>query len=285
MTLGEMRCILRQSEIRLSKSLGQSFLHDANHLRRIIRSSNLHESDLILEIGPGLGSLTELLLERSQRVFAIEKDARLIEFLKRRFSQFSQSNALKLLHADALKYLREGDHDWRKWKLVSNLPYSVGTAILVELALNPKRPSCLIATLQLEVVRRIRATSDQRDYGILSLLLQVSYEAIDAFRIPSSCFFPRPEVDSACVILTRRSRPLLSGKALVCFVKLVKTGFGQRRKMMLKRLRKVWSEQCLKDAFDHAGISESVRAEAVSLKGFVNLAKAISENENAKFEV
>ena len=133
MTLSEMRQILAGSGIRLTKSLGQNFLHDGNQLRRIVEAAELTKADRVLEIGPGLGPLTELLIERAGGVVAIEKDLKLAEHLRKRFANKSVQN-FQLLKADALEYLRDEARDWREWKLVSNLPYSVASPILVELA-------------------------------------------------------------------------------------------------------------------------------------------------------
>src|SRR5258705_1498969 len=128
MRLSEMRQILEERGIKLTKSLGQNFLHDANQLRRIVELAQLSPTERVLEIGPGLGPLTELLIERSGEVLAIEKDKRLCEVLRERFPQ------LRLLHADALEYLRSEGNDWSGWKVVSNLPYSVASPVIVELA-------------------------------------------------------------------------------------------------------------------------------------------------------
>lgn len=275
MTLNEMREILESSELRLTKSLGQNFLHDANQLRRIVESGDLDASDSVLEIGPGLGPLTELLLAECGRVFAIEKDGRLVEILKRRFESVSN---LELLHADALDYLKkEKDHDWCDWKLVANLPYSVGSPILVELALNPRRPARMVATLQLEVVQRIRATPGQKEYGLLSLLLQLGYVPSGSFKVPAACFFPRPDVASACVTLIRRPVPLLPPEKISDFTRLVKVGFGQRRKVMLKLLRSLWPEDRLVSAYESAGIQPQARAETVTLEQFVQLTEILGK--------
>ena len=275
MTLNEMREILESSELRLTKSLGQNFLHDANQLRRIVESGELDASDSVLEIGPGLGPLTELLLAECGNVLAIEKDGRLVEILKRRFEGVSH---LELLHADALDYLKKGkDHDWRDWKLVANLPYSVGSPILVELALNPRRPARMVATLQLEVVQRIRATPGQKEYGLLSLLLQLGYVPAGSFKVPAACFFPRPDVASACVTLIRRPVPLLLPEKISDFTRLVKVGFSQRRKVMLKLLRSLWSEDRLGVAYETAGIQPQARAETVTLEQFVQLTEILGK--------
>src|SRR5512139_3428681 len=146
MKLTEMKQLLATGGIRLSKSLGQNFLHDANQLRRIVAAADLKKADRVLEIGPGLGPLTEMLVEQAGEVLAIEKDARLVEALKHRFkvgqaSCLSLSAAgtcgtpvLRLILDDALDYLRHEARDWNEWKLVANLPYSVASPILVELA-------------------------------------------------------------------------------------------------------------------------------------------------------
>ena len=140
MTVTEMRRVLDTRGIRLTKSLGQNFLHDAHQLQRIATAAELLPADKVLEIGPGLGPLTELLLGRAKEVIAVETDARLVEFLRDRFSAELAAGRLKLLHEDALRWLVRQPHDWRGWKLVSNLPYSVASPILVELALSAHGP-------------------------------------------------------------------------------------------------------------------------------------------------
>lgn len=281
MNLTEIRQILAESDIRLTKSLGQNFLHDSNQLRRIVESGDLSESDSVLEIGPGLGPLTELLLPACGKVFAIEKDERLVGVLKQRFAGESR---LELRHDDALRYLkRSQEHDWSNWKLVANLPYSVGSPILVELALAPRGPARMVATLQWEVVQRIKASPGTKDYGLLSLLLQQGYDVAGSFKVPAGCFFPRPDVASACVCLVRRSVPLLNQEELKLFTKLVKVGFSQRRKVMMKLLRNLWPESALQEAFERADLQAQVRAEAVSVDQFVQLTRTlIASDLNSK---
>jgi len=285
-----MRELLAARGIQLTKSLGQNFLHDANQLRRIVKAAELSKADKALEIGPGLGPLTELLLQNAGEVLAIEKDARLVELLRERFgSEFRLQPAghspakppeggtpnFQLLHADALKYLKREPRDWRDWKLVANLPYSVASPILVELAQTPQRPERMVATLQLEVAQRLMAGAGDDDYGILSLLVQLDYEPREWFKIPASCFFPEPDVDSACVVLERRAAPLLPENQRETFVKIVKRAFSQRRKMMLKLLREDWPTEKLERAFKELRLSLQIRAEEVRLEQFVGLVKAL----------
>src|SRR6185312_13687709 len=312
MKLSEMRELLAREDIQLTKSLGQNFLHDGNQLRRIIEAAELSESDKVLEIGPGLGPLTELLMQHAGEVLAIEKDSRLIEVLGRRFgvtaenpgsrrseeadpnrwiesqhnrtaddatqflplpkgegrgegegkqtnthsqphsrkdkSETARTPVLRLLHDDALEFLKHGQHDWRDWKLVANLPYSVASPILVELAQGERSPKRIVATLQLEVARRLMAQAGDDDYGLLTLLVQLDFEPRDSFKIPAGCFFPQPDVDSACVILDRRAQPLLPEEQRGDFKKIVKRAFSQRRKMMFKLLKADWPEASLAEA-------------------------------------
>jgi 16S rRNA (adenine1518-N6/adenine1519-N6)-dimethyltransferase len=320
MKLSEMRELLAREDIQLTKSLGQNFLHDGNQLRRIVEAANLSHADKVLEIGPGLGPLTELLLRNAGEVLAIEKDGRLVDVLEKRFGvdaknpgsrrreeadsqrridasnnkpiesaiKFSplpgqgrgegerkQTSDLRLLHDDALEFLKREPHDWRDWKLVANLPYSVASPILVELAQGERSPKRIVATLQLEVARRLMAQAGDDDYGLLTLLVQLDFEPCDWFKIPAGCFFPQPDVDSACVILERRDQPLLPEERRRDFHKLVKRAFSQRRKMMLKLLKADWPEAALTRAFATAGLSPQTRAEAVGVRQFVALASLL----------
>ena len=335
MTLTEMRSLLAKRDIQLTRSLGQNFLHDGNQLRRIVDAAEIQPTDKILEIGPGLGPLTELLLEKAGEVLAIELDARLVDFLCERFglekkegmpaltpalspeereksldasmnpmpTDSSRRSAVELplpgeragvradsstvsenppqnlflLHEDALKFLKCEQRDWSDWKLVANLPYSVASPILVELAAGPRAPKLIVATLQLEVAKRLMAQADDDDYGILTLLVQLDFEPRGSFKIPPECFFPSPDVDSACVCLVRRATPLLPENLRQALVKIVKRGFSQRRKMMLKLLKQDWTADKLVAAFAELKISPQERAEKLSLERFVELTKLLSE--------
>jgi 16S rRNA (adenine1518-N6/adenine1519-N6)-dimethyltransferase len=333
MTLTEMHSLLAKRDIQLTRSLGQNFLHDGNQLRRIVDAAEIAPADKILEIGPGLGPLTELLLEKAGEVLAIEMDARLVDFLCERFGlemkegmpaltpslspeerknvldtlanpaspdSFQHGNEnlplpgkrvgvrtdesvagnnspdnLFLIHDDALAFLKREPRDWSDWKLVANLPYSVASPILVELAAGPRAPKMIVATLQMEVAKRLMAQADDNDYGILTLLVQIDFEPCDWFKIPPECFFPSPDVDSACVCLVRRATPLLPENLRPAFVKIVKRGFSQRRKMMLKLLKQDWAADKLAVAFEELKISPQERAEKLSLEQFVALTEKL----------
>jgi len=278
MKLTEIRELLAKRGIQLTKSLGQNFLHDTHQLERIVAAAELTKADKVLEIGPGLGPLTELLLTRAGEVLAIEMDLRLVEVLRERFAPQLQApnSGLTLLHADALDYIRREPRDWREWKLVANLPYSVASPILVELALSSRRPQWMTVTLQLEVAKRLMSQADEDDYGVLTLLVQLDYEPRGWFKIPPECFFPSPNVDSACVTLVRRKKPLLPEEHHASFVRIVKRAFSQRRKMMMKLLKSDWPAEKLEQAFGELKISPLERAEKLSLEQFVALTTLLS---------
>ncbi len=297
MKLSEMRELLARRDIQLTKSLGQNFLHDAHQLERIAAAAELTAADKVLEIGPGLGPLTELLLQQAGHVFAIEMDGRLVEVLQERFAHHSEGRVtrvpnqtetplnqglvelvppkLELLHADALRYLQREPRDWRDWKLVANLPYSVASPILVELAAGRRAPKMIVATLQLEVAMRLMAQTDADDYGVLTLLVQLDFSPRGWFKIPPGCFFPSPDVDSACVCLVRREPPLLADEKRAAYVQIVKRSFSQRRKMMLKLLKQDWPKEKLDAAFAALNISPQERAEKLSLEQFVALTEKL----------
>lgn len=335
MKLSEMRDLLAKRGIQLTKSLGQNFLHDAHQLERIVAAGELTQADKVLEIGPGLGPLTELLLKQAGEVLAIEMDHRLVEFLAERFGLVSKEGAPEvvpgvrgggaqdaanpppaespqgggeakglgameaakasalspgetmdsssshpdnfyLIHDDALAFLKREPRDWSDWKLVANLPYSVASPVLVELAAGRRAPKMLVVTLQLEVAQRLMAPTDDDHYGILTLLVQLDFVPRGWFKIPPGCFFPAPEVDSACVCLVRRATPLLPEELRAAFRKIVKKSFSQRRKMMLKLLKQDWPGETLEAAFAELGISKMERAEKLSLEQFVALTKKMA---------
>lgn len=273
MTLGEMRTLLGAENLRLTRSLGQNFLHDGNQLRRIVTLAGLQPGDPVLEIGPGLGPLTEALLAAGARVLAIEKDARLIPVLQRRLGHHP---LLELLHADALDWLAQHPRDLRDHHVVANLPYSVGSPILVELAHAPHPPRSATVTLQAEVVDRLRAKPGTAEFGVLSLLVGRVFTPGPSFRIPATCFFPAPDVTSACIRLDRRPHALAGGPGASPFVTLVKTAFSQRRKQLRKTLRAHWPEHALAHAWTRLGLADTARPEELGVEAFAALAALLA---------
>jgi 16S rRNA (adenine1518-N6/adenine1519-N6)-dimethyltransferase len=279
MKLSEVQRWLGERGIRLTKSLGQNFLHDGNQLRRMMAAAEVRAGDRVLEVGAGLGALTAGLLQGGARVLAMEKDARLVACLRERFAGES---GLELVEGDALEILRRNQRSWSGWKFVSNLPYSVGSSILVELGLSPEGPERLVVTLQLEVVERLAARPGSSSYGLLTVLMGLNYELVGWFKVPAGCFFPVPEVDSACATLLRRSAGLLEARLVGAFARIVKRGFSQRRKMLWKLLRQDWSETALGEAFARLKIAREIRAEALGVQRWAALTAMLTSREESR---
>ena len=277
MTLSEIRNILNDEDIMLTKSLGQTFMHDQNQLRKIVALAKLAPDDSVIEIGPGLGPLTGLLLEAVGHVTAIETDRRLIKLLEK---QFAKRDNLTLQHADAMKIVRKTEFDWSGHKLVANLPYSIASPLLIDLAESPGRPRAMIVTLQLEVVQRMLAKPGTKEYGVLALLIGLHYAAGEWFTIPRGSFYPEPNVDSGCIELLRRETPLLPPELCPVFKKIVKRVFAERRKKMMKLLKRDWPEAAVVEAFDALGLDEKIRAERVTLEQFTELTQRLSQAGN-----
>ena len=276
MNLSEIRNLLREEDIMLTKSLGQTFMHDQNQLRKIVGLAKLTAADHVIEIGPGLGSLTGLLLQTAGHVTAIETDRRLVKLLDERFGERSN---FTLQHADAMKIVRKSKFDWSKHKLVANLPYSIASPLLIDLAASARRPHGMIVTLQLEVVQRLLAQSATKEYGVLTLLIGLYYATGESFVIPRGSFYPEPNVDSGCIELLRRETPLLLPELCPVFKKIVKRVFAERRKKMMKLLKRDWPEAAVVEAFVALGLDEKIRAERVTLEQFTELTQRLSRAE------
>ena len=270
----DIRETLDEESIRLTKSLGQNLLHDQNVLRRIAKAGDLSPTDNVLEIGPGLGALTAHLLPVVGQLKAIETDRRLEVRLRKRFDGEPH---FELHHTDALKFFQQPDADWSDWKLISNMPYSVASPLLVDLAAMPYGPERLVVTLQLEVAQRLCAVPATKEYSKLTLLVGCRYEAGEMFRISPHCFFPEPRVDSACLTFHRRAEPLFVDELYQPFKTVVKRAFSQRRKMMRKNLKGGWPDDKIDAAMTTLGLDEKIRAEKVTLEQFVELTQRLHD--------
>lgn len=231
----DVKHILAERDIQPNRLLGQNFLVDKNILNIILNSAHVADTDTVLEIGPGLGVLTEHLVARAKRVIAIEKDARLAAWLRERFSTCP---ALQLVEDDALNrslptMLREEGIT----HVISNLPYSSGTRILLELIDAEHRPLRMVVMLQTDVGERLAATHGSKTYGVAGIHAQMHYDVVLRKTVSQTCFYPPPEVQSAVIEFYRRSEPLVALNNADHFKELVKWCFSQRRKQMGRLLR------------------------------------------------
>lgn len=266
MTLTEVRQLLIELDLRPSKVLGQNFLTDQNIRDLIIRHADVRPDETVIEIGPGLGALTEELFKRARRLIAIEKDARLAAYLRRRFPD------LELIHDDAVELLR-GTAFRRPaaFKVVANLPYSISTPILECFVEGAPKPRAMVLTVQREVAHRLAATPRHKDYGALTVFTQLYYHVTIVHIVSPRCFYPVPLVDSAIVVLERRDTRLQLAEGAP-FHEVVRRGFSQRRKMLRKLLA---GDEGVADAFHAAGIADTARAEELSIEQWIALANAL----------
>ncbi|HEX8490638.1 MAG TPA: 16S rRNA (adenine(1518)-N(6)/adenine(1519)-N(6))-dimethyltransferase RsmA, partial [Chthoniobacterales bacterium] len=225
MKLSEIDATLREIRVSPVKTLGQNFLHDRNLARWIVEKAALTSEDYVVEIGPGLGALTEFILECGTRVLAIEKDQRLANFLQTRF----KTERFEVLHRDALDYDLRPLFAKPQVKLIGNLPYYISSQLLLKFTKYPSPIQLSLFMLQKEMARRISAAPGTSDYGALSLIVQLQYRVAYLRTVPASVFLPEPDVDSAFVRITPRALDELPSHDPQTFFRLVRQGFSQRR--------------------------------------------------------
>ena len=230
MKLSEISHTLREIRVSPVKSLGQNFLHDRNLAQWIVDQAGITPEDFVVEIGPGLGALTELLLASGAHVLAIEKDARLAGFLREKF----EDRRLEVVHADALKFDLRALYLQPRVKLIGNLPYYVSSQLLLKFINYPSPISLSVLMLQKELARRLSASPSTSDYGALTLQIQLHYRVEYLRTVPASVFLPKPEVDSALIRITPREPNELPAVDFTLFNELVRHGFSQRRKQLGK---------------------------------------------------
>jgi 16S rRNA (adenine1518-N6/adenine1519-N6)-dimethyltransferase len=265
MNLSEIKATLREIRVSPVKSLGQNFLHDRNLSRWIVEQIELTSDDYAVEIGPGLGALTEFALGKGARVLAIEKDARLTRFLRTHFS----GEQLEVLHADALEFDMRTLFTKARVKLLGNLPYYISSQLLLKFLGYPGPISLWLFTLQKELAHRLSASPSTKDYGALTLQVQLHHRIKYLRTISGSVFIPQPDVDSAIVRVSPRDPMELPQCDEKVFTQLVRRGFSQRRKQLGKLLREEISDW--PRAADTLGLEPQVRAEALSLEQWIAL--------------
>ena len=265
MKLSEITPTLREIGVAPVKSLGQNFLHDRNLARWDVDQAEIEPNDFVIEIGPGLGALTELIVSKDAHVLAIEKDKRLADYLRKRFS----NSRLNVVHADALEFDPRTLYTHSKVKLLGNLPYYVSSQLLLKFLEYPSPISLWLFTLQKELAKRLGAAPSTSDYGALTLLVQLHYRVEYLRSVPASVFIPKPDVDSAIVRITPRDPNELGYCDHAVFENLVRHGFSQRRKQLGKLIRNDvpnWESAAIT-----LGLNAKARAEELSLRQWIAL--------------
>jgi|HigsolmetaAR203D_1030402.scaffolds.fasta_scaffold00050_90 16S rRNA (adenine1518-N6/adenine1519-N6)-dimethyltransferase len=283
-TPSQTQQILRQYGFTFKKSLGQNFLIDQNILKKIVDAAGLTETSGVLEIGPGIGALTQKLAEKAGKVAAIEIDDRLLPILR---DLFREQPHVEIIHGDVLELdIRAIAADkfagCTSLHVVANLPYYVTTPILMAL-LEQKLPlRNIVVMVQKEVAERISAGPGGKDYGSLSIAVQYYCVPEMITIVPQTVFIPRPNVDSAVIRLTIRDEPPVRVRDEALFFRLVKAAFAHRRKTICNNLLAHFGKQDrarIDRALERCGIDPARRAESLSIGQFADLANALHETE------
>lgn len=271
--------IVQKYGIRLKKSLGQNFLIDDHIVEDIVAGAGVTKEDHVIEIGPGIGTLTRALLEQAKHVTAIELDDKLIPILEDELKEYDN---LTLIHGDALKVDYTNLGSGEDFKMVANLPYYVTTPIITGLLNGKVKFTSLTVMIQKEVAHRMNAVPGTKEYGSLTLLVQYYCDTKIIRNVPPESFIPRPKVESTVIKLIKRDEPRAKVLDEVLFFKIIRQVFTMRRKTLANNFRALgYSKEFVLEAFTKAGIKENVRGETLSVEEFAHLSNVVKEmNQN-----
>ena len=276
------KAVLERHGFTFKKSFGQNFLTDTNILQKIVDTAEIDDQVNVIEIGPGIGALTEFLAERAAEVMAFEIDHRLVPILADTLRDFDNVTVVNedILKVDLAQHIKNFKNPDLPIKVVANLPYYITTPILMHLIESGIPFSEFVVMMQKEVADRISAQPNTKAYGSLSIAVQYYMTAKVAFIVPRTVFVPAPNVDSAILKMVRRPEPAVAVEDESFFFKVSKASFTHRRKTLWNNLTGYFGKtEEVKDkltkALDQAGLSPSVRGEALSLAEFASLADAL----------
>ena len=268
--------VIKKYEFCFQKKFGQNFLIDGHVLDKIIAGAGVTKDDMVLEIGPGIGTMTQYLAEAAGKVVAVEIDRNLLPILQETLADYGN---VKVIHADVLSLdlekLVQEENGGRPIKVVANLPYYITTPIIMALFEQHVPLANVTVMVQKEVAARMKSGPGSKDYGALSLAVQYYAEPYIVANVPCNCFMPRPNVDSAVIRLTRYEEPPVQVKDEKMLFKIIRASFNQRRKTLQNGLNNSSELNFTKDqiaaAIAEAGFSPSVRGEALTLEQFSKL--------------
>jgi len=269
--------IVKKYGFKFSKSLGQNFLIDDSVLEDIVSAADIKPEDMVIEIGPGVGTLTRLLLQKAKKVCAIELDTDLIPILNEELKGFAN---FTVIHGDALKVdFKEIIGEEKSVKVVANLPYYVTTPIISRLLKGDYNFSSITIMIQKEVAERIAAKENTKEYGALSLLVQYHCSVDVVRKVSPAAFIPQPKVDSMVIKLNKLPKPRVEVVDVELFFKVIRESFNMRRKTLSNSLKNLKiDKEKLQKAFDDAGIDPIRRGETLSIDEFAKLADCIKNN-------
>lgn len=276
------RAVLERHGFTFKKSFGQNFLTDTNILQKIVDTAEIDENVNVIEIGPGIGALTEFLAENAAEVMTFEIDERLVPILADTLRDFDNVRVVNedILKSDLQARIKEFANPNLPIKVVANLPYYITTPILMHLIESGIPFSEFVVMMQREVADRISAQPNSKSYGSLSIAVQYYMTAKVAFIVPRTVFVPAPNVDSAILKMVRRDQPAVGVKDEAFFFKVSKASFTHRRKTLWNNLTSYFGKSNevktkLESALDNAELSPSVRGEALGLQEFARLADSL----------
>ena len=274
--------VIQKYEFTFQKKFGQNFLIDSHVLNKIIASADITKDDFVLEIGPGIGTMTQYLAEAGRQVLAVEIDKTLIPILHETLSAYDNVEVINedVLKLDICKIVEE-KNGGKPVKVVANLPYYITTPIIMGLLESHVPVESITVMVQKEVAMRMQAGPGTKDYGALSLAVQYYCEPYIAANVPPNCFMPRPKVGSTVIRLTRYSKPPVTTENEQLMFRLIRASFNQRRKTLTNGLNNApdlhYTKEQIAQAIEQLGVSASIRGEALTLQQFAKLADILAE--------
>lgn len=274
--------ILEKYQFRFQKKFGQNFLVDSHVLERIVAAADITKKDCVLEIGPGIGTMTQYLAESAREVIAVEIDKNLIPVLEDTLSVYDNVTILEedILKMDICRIVKEKNGE-KPIKVVANLPYYITTPIVMGLFESHVPLESITIMVQKEVADRMQVGPGTKDYGALSLAVQYYARPEIVMQVSPSCFIPKPNVGSSVIRLTRHREPSVQVKDETFMFSIIRAAFNQRRKTLLNSLANAGNLQISKErtakALEKLELSPSIRGEALTLKQFAALSDFLSE--------
>ena len=289
-TPSRTREILEKYGLSAKKSLGQNFIIDTNILRNIVQTASVDKNTTVIEVGPGIGALTEQIAKEAKEVFAFEIDDRLLSVLDDTLSPYDNVTVFHqdILEVDFEQFKTDYLSDTSRLVVIANLPYYITTPIIMHLIESSLPVEEMVLMMQKEVASRLEAKPSTKAYGSLSIAIQYYMEVEVAFTVPRTVFMPQPNVDSAIIRLRTLENPPVMVKDENLFFKIVRASFVQRRKTIWNNLRRALNdkskEEILRDAFEKAEINPSRRGESLTIEEFGRLADALVLNGLTDFK-
>lgn len=274
--------IINKYSFAFQKKFGQNFLIDSNILENIISAAGITKDDFVLEIGPGIGTMTQYLCEAARQVVAVEIDKMLIPILEETLSEYDN---VEVINKDVLKVdiksLAEEKNNGRPIKVVANLPYYITTPIIMGLFESDVPIESITIMVQKEVADRMQTGPGSKEYGALSLAVQYYAQAEVVLNVSSNCFMPRPNVDSAVIKLTKHKMPTVDVLDEDLMFKLIRASFNQRRKTLVNGLKNSseldFSKEQIIEAIESIGKNENIRGEKLTLSEFAMLSNYLTK--------